>query len=75
MGRTKERPRVLSGQRFRRRLVGNRLDAPTHNGIDVPKSMRFINHLNRGASVMKMATIGIDLAKNVLQLHAVDERG
>ena len=29
----------------------------------------------RGASTMKITTIGIDLAKNVFQVHGVDERG
>jgi transposase len=28
-----------------------------------------------GASAMKITTIGIDLAKNVFQVHGVDERG
>ena len=27
--------------------VSNGMDAPTRNGIDVPKSKRYINHLNR----------------------------
>src|SRR5215831_10807578 len=29
----------------------------------------------RGASAMKITTVGIDLAKNVFQVHGVDERG
>ena len=29
----------------------------------------------KGASEMKITTVGIDLAKNVIQVHAVDERG
>jgi transposase len=34
------------------------------------------NHLKRmGASTMKITTVGIDLAKNVFQVHGVDERG
>src|SRR5678815_4337103 len=34
------------------------------------------NHSNRkGAPTMKITTVGIDLAKNVFQVHAVDERG
>jgi transposase len=28
-----------------------------------------------GASEMKITTVGIDLAKNVFQIHGVDERG
>src|SRR5208282_6013210 len=35
-----------------------------------------IDHLTRmGASTMNITTVGIDLAKNVFQVHAVDERG
>jgi transposase len=29
----------------------------------------------REASTMKITTVGIDLAKNVFQIHAVDEHG
>ena len=29
----------------------------------------------RGAFAMKIATLGIDLAKNAFQVHTVDERG
>jgi transposase len=28
-----------------------------------------------GASTMKITTVGVDLAKNVFQVHGVDERG
>src|SRR5579862_1403950 len=28
-----------------------------------------------GASTMKITTVGIDLAKNVFQVHGIDERG
>jgi transposase len=52
------------------------MDAPTRNGIDVPKWKCYVNHLNRtGASTMKITTIGIDLAKNVFQVHGVNEHG
>lgn len=35
-----------------------------------------INHSNRtGASNMQVTTIGLDLAKNVFQVHGVDNRG
>jgi transposase len=38
--------------------------------------MASINHLNReGALTMKITTVGIDLAKNVFQVHGIDERG
>jgi hypothetical protein len=29
----------------------------------------------KGATEMKLTTVGIDLAKNVFQVHGVDERG
>src|SRR5271167_1292288 len=32
-------------------------------------------HKRIGASTMKITTVGIDLAKNVFQVHALDERG
>ena len=51
------------------------MDAPTRNGIEC-QSGSVCNHLNRkGASAMKITTVGIDLAKNLFQVHAVDERG
>src|ERR1019366_832801 len=31
--------------------------------------------MRKGASEMKITTIGIDLAKNIFQVHGVDERG
>jgi hypothetical protein len=38
------------------------MDAPTRNGIDVPKWKALIQPLEpRGASEMKITTIGIDL--------------
>jgi transposase len=52
------------------------MDAPTRYGIDVPKWKCYVNHLNRtGASTMKITTVGIDLAKNVFQIHGVNEHG
>lgn len=47
------------------------------NEINAPKWMRHCNHLNRtDRSVqMKLATVGINLAKNVFQVHGVDEHG
>lgn len=40
------------------------------------KVMTLINHLNReGAFTMKLTTVGTDLAKNVLQVHGIDEHG
>jgi hypothetical protein len=52
------------------------MDAPIRNGIDVPKWSRVGNHLNRtGAPTMKTTTVDIDLAKNVFQVHGVNDRG
>jgi hypothetical protein len=53
----------------------NGMDAPTRNGIDVPKWKCHQPLEPRGASIMKVATIGIDLAKSVFQVHGVDARG
>src|SRR5579864_6566404 len=51
------------------------MDAPTLNGIDVPKWKCRLPLIRMGASTMKITTIGIDLAKNVFQVHGIDERG
>ena len=51
------------------------MDAPTVNGIEVPKWKCLQPLEPEGASAMKITTVGIDLAKNLFQVHAVDERG
>ena len=33
------------------------------------------NHEQKEPSIMKIATVGLDLAKNVFQVHAIDEAG
>jgi transposase len=49
---------------------------PSRSGIEVPKWRSSYRPLNReGTSEMKITTVGIDLAKNVFQVHGVDERG
>lgn len=48
---------------------------PTRTGIDVPKWKCQQALELKGASTMKISTVGIDLAKNVFQVHAVDEHG
>ena len=49
---------------------------PSCNGIKVPKWKVVFKPLKRkGASEMKITTIGIDLAKAVFGVHGVDERG
>jgi len=50
------------------------MDAPTLIGIDVPKWKCWLPLNRMGASTMKITAIGIDLAKNVFQVHGVDER-
>jgi hypothetical protein len=39
----------------------------------VPKWV-FLSSIEKGATNMNITTIGIDLAKNVFQVHGVDER-
>jgi transposase len=51
------------------------MDAPTLNGINVPKWKCWLPLQRMGASAMKITTVGVDLAKNVFQVHGVDERG
>jgi transposase len=50
-------------------------NAPTRNGICVPKWSCVSTTSRTGAPIMKATTIGIDLAKNVFQLHGVDGHG
>src|SRR5688500_10801482 len=50
------------------------MDAPTRNGIEVPKWKCLQPLEPEGASAMKITTVGIDLAKNLFQVHAVDGR-
>lgn len=45
------------------------------SGIKVPKYESKTLRTMKGASVMKITTIGIDLAKNVFQVHGVDSYG
>jgi transposase len=47
------------------------MDAPTLNGIDVPKWKCELPLKRMGASAMKITTVGIDLAKNVFQVLSV----
>jgi hypothetical protein len=51
------------------------MDAATLNGINVPKWQCWLPLKEMGASTMKITTVGVDLAKNVFQVHGVDERG
>jgi transposase len=51
------------------------MDAPTRNGIEVPEWKCHQPLTERGVPTMKITTVGIDSAKNVFQVHAVDERG
>jgi transposase len=56
-------------------VSSNGLDAPTHDGIDVPKWSVNQPLEPRGACTMKMTAVGINVTENVFQIHAVDERG
>jgi hypothetical protein len=47
------------------RCYSNGMDAPTRNGISVPKWSCVSTTSQTGAPIMKATTIGIDLAKNL----------
>jgi len=49
--------------------------APPLNGIKVPQWSVVHTTQQKGATEMKITTIGIDLAKTVFQVHGVDENG
>ena len=57
------------------RIVSNGMDAPTFDGIDMPKWKCQQPLEPEGAPIMQITTIGIDLAKNVFQIHGANERG
>ena len=48
------------------------MDAPTFDGIDVPEWKCQQPLEPEGAPTMQITTIGIDLAKNVFQIHGAD---
>lgn len=58
-----------------RMMVSNAMDAPTRAGTNVPKWKCHQLLEPKGASTMKITTVGIDLAKNVFQVRGIDERG
>jgi len=37
--------------------------------------MSILPHLNKGASMKDITVIGIDIAKNVIQIHGADSKG
>lgn len=51
------------------------MDAPTFDGINVPEWKCQQPLEPEGAPTMQITTIGIDLAKNVFQIHGADQRG
>ena len=55
--------------------VSNGMDAPTFDGINVPEWKCQQPLEPEGAPTMQITTIGIDLAKNVFQIHGADQRG
>lgn len=48
---------------------------PPANGIDVPEWKCHRPLEPEGASTMETTTVGIDLAKNVFQVHSVSKHG
>ena len=58
-----------------RPIVSNGMDAPTRTGIRVPQWKCHQPLEPKGASTMKITTVGIDLAKDVFQVHGIDEHG
>lgn len=50
-------------------FVSNGMDAPTRTGIRVPHWKCHQPLELKGASTMKITTVGIDLAKNVFQVR------
>jgi transposase len=48
--------------------------APSRNGIEVPE-WKLRRSTNREGRQMQITTVGLDLAKNVIQLHAVNQHG
>jgi transposase len=48
---------------------------PPDNGINVPEWLCRQPLESEGASAMQITTVGIDLAKNVFQIHGVNEHG
>ncbi|SFL84655.1 hypothetical protein SAMN02982985_01762 [Rugamonas rubra] len=51
------------------------MDAPFQKRHLSVKVMMSLNHVPKGAPEMKVATIGADLAKSVIQIHGVDSHG
>lgn len=61
--------------RLRGRTVSNGMDAPTRSRANLPQWRCHQPPELKGASTMKNTTVGIDLAKNVFQVHGIDEYG
>jgi len=51
------------------------MDAPPDDGIDVPEWKCHRPLEPEGASTMQITTVGLDLAKNVFQVHGVNRHG
>lgn len=60
---------------WRRCWVSNGMDAPTADGIDVPEWQCHQPLEPEGASAMQITTVGLDLAKNVFQVHGANGLG
>ncbi len=48
---------------------------PTREASDVPDWKGCVVPIARGGVVMKITTVGIDLAKNIFSMHGIDEHG
>src|SRR5262245_57177628 len=54
----------------------NEMDSPNSSGIGCARlEVHFLTNRREGESVMKVTTVGLDLAKNVCAVHGVDEQG
>src|SRR5215510_13346126 len=52
------------------------MDSPNSSGIGCARlEVHFLTNRKEGESVMKVTTVGLDLAKNVCAVHGVDEQG
>ena len=56
-------------------LDNNGMDSPFSYGIVCARLEMLGNQSQRGGAMKKIARIGLDLAKNVFQVHAVDAQG
>ena len=51
------------------------VERPRNRGINVPRCGRCDNHMKGSRSMKQVTTIGLDLAKQVFQVHSADTEG